>query len=87
MRTLLFGGLLATALMSVGCGGTLEQEDALDLESQKAPLPDCSSGVNDLRNSYSDAAHTSLVGQWGCWCGGLYNWGTGSQYVEYILEC
>jgi hypothetical protein len=87
MRTMLLGGLVAAALMSVGCGGTLEPEDTLDLESQKAPLPDCNNSPDNLRNYYSDATHTTLVGQWGCWCSGLYYWGTGTQYVEYIWSC
>ncbi|WP_233582765.1 hypothetical protein [Corallococcus sp. CA053C] len=88
MRTSLIGGLLATALMSVGCGGPMEQEEAPDLATQEAPLPDCSVSPDDLRNYYRDAAHTDLIGQWGCYCGGLYNWGNKSgPYVEYIYSC
>ncbi|PTL80180.1 hypothetical protein DAT35_29675 [Vitiosangium sp. GDMCC 1.1324] len=79
---------MATALMSVGCGGpTMEQEDSSDLGSLKAPLPDCSVSPDNLRNYYSDAAHTNLIGQWGCYCGGLYNWGKSSAYIEYIYSC
>lgn len=87
MRTLIFGGLLATALMSVGCGGPMEQEDSSYLRSQEAPIPDCSNSPDDLRNFYSDASHTTLIGQWGCHCGGLYDWGYKSTHVEYIREC
>ncbi|RYZ40013.1 MAG: hypothetical protein EOO71_17685 [Myxococcaceae bacterium] len=85
MRTMIFGGLMA---MAVGCGGITEPEAEIDLTSQKAPLPDCSSIPNsDLRNYYSNAAHTELVGQWGCYCGGLYVWGKSTTFMEYIQEC
>ncbi|MFB1478918.1 hypothetical protein [Corallococcus sp. RDP092CA] len=88
MRSIILGGLLATALMAAGCGGPMEEEEAAELATQEAPLPDCSNVPNaDLRRYYNDAAHSQLIGEFGCYCGGLYNWGGRSVYSEYILEC
>ena len=85
MRTFLIGGLLALA---VGCGGPMEQENEPNLATQEAPLPDCSNEPNaNLYRYYSDATHTQLIGEWGCYCGGLFVWGSRSVYSEYIQEC
>ncbi|MBN9684107.1 MULTISPECIES: hypothetical protein [unclassified Corallococcus] len=85
MRTFLIGGLLA---MAVGCGGPMEQESEPNLATQEATLPDCSNEPNaNLHRYYSDAAHTQLIGEYGCYCGGLYYWGGRSVYSEYIQEC
>ncbi|MBN8232131.1 hypothetical protein JYK02_31905 [Corallococcus macrosporus] len=65
MRTFLIGGLLALA---VGCGGPMEQEEAPDLASQEAPLPDCASSVTSVR-TYYNAARTTIIGERGCDCG------------------
>jgi hypothetical protein len=84
MRNVMLGGLFALA---VGCGGPLEQED-VNLATQEAPLPDCSNEPNaNLHRYYNDAAHTQLIGEFGCYCGGLYYWGGRSVYSEYIQEC
>ncbi|MFY2563648.1 hypothetical protein ACN469_39000 [Corallococcus terminator] len=87
MRNFVVGSLLATALTAVGCGGSLEQEESPDLASQQAALPDCQSSGDDLRNYYSDASMTNLVGQFGCHCGGLYWWGVSSQHLDHLLAC
>ncbi|AKF85073.1 hypothetical protein MFUL124B02_08870 [Myxococcus fulvus 124B02] len=85
MRSFILGALLATLL---GCGGPMTQEGEPDLASQEAPLPDCSNEPNaNLYRYYSDATYTELIGEYGCYCGGLYLWGGRSVYSKYIQEC
>jgi hypothetical protein len=82
MRNIMMGCLVA---MAVGCGGSMVDPE---LASQEATLPDCSNEPNaNLRRYYNDAAHTQLIGESGCYCGGLFYWGYKSIYQEYIQEC
>jgi hypothetical protein len=86
MRVSVFGGLLVTALMVVGCGGPVEQEEGANLSTQEAPLPDCSTG-DTLTTYYSDATYTNEVGQRGCECGLWTKWGTTSTYYQFTPVC
>ncbi|WP_223645352.1 hypothetical protein [Corallococcus sp. EGB] len=85
MRASIVCGLVATALM-VGCGAPVEQEEEPQLGTQESPIPDCS-GYHDAINYYSDAAHTTLIGIKGCYCGSWSTWGRTSAFSEPNLDC
>ncbi|MFP2904388.1 hypothetical protein ACLESD_04900 [Pyxidicoccus sp. 3LFB2] len=87
MRASIFGGLLATALMAVGCGAPMEQEEESHLSSQEAPIPDCSNSPDSLINFYSDPGYTNQVGARGCYCGSWVSWGYMSTYRQNVWEC
>ncbi|WP_375744645.1 hypothetical protein NR800_07430 [Corallococcus interemptor] len=83
MRTFLIGGLMA---MAVGCGGPLEQEEASNLATQEAPLPDCSNSATSVR-TYYDATGTTVIGERGCDCGFWINWGQISSVYDLRTSC
>ncbi|QRO00599.1 hypothetical protein JRI60_16970 [Archangium violaceum] len=87
MRASIFGGLLATALMVVGCGAPVEQEEAADLSTLESPIPDCANSPDSLYTYYSDATYTTQIGIRGCSCGWWYSSGRTSAYSLYTPEC
>jgi hypothetical protein len=87
MRVSIVGGLLATALMVVGCGAPMEPEEGVELSTQEAQLPDCSASGDTLYTYYRDASYTQMIGQRGCSCGMWMSWGTTSTYRQFTPEC
>ncbi|WNG44177.1 hypothetical protein F0U60_08720 [Archangium minus] len=88
MRASIIGGLLATALMAVGCGAPMEQEEeGVQLSTQEAAFPDCSGSSDSLIVYYSDASYTTEIGARGCSCGLWASWGKTSTYRQYRLDC
>lgn len=87
MRASIFGGLLATALLVVGCGAPTEQDEGAELSTQEAPLPDCSSSGDTLYTYYSDATYTTVIGARGCSCGWWVSWGKTSTYRQFTPDC
>ena len=85
--SILGGGLLATALMLVGCGAPLEEEEGPELATQEATIPDCSTSPDSLYTYYSDATYLIQIGARGCWCGTWNSWGGTSIYRQYTSEC
>lgn len=87
MRASISGGLLTMALMAVGCGAPIEQEEGPDLSTQEAPIPDCSGSPDSLVTYWSDATYTVQIGGRGCHCGWWESWGRTSAYKQYVYEC
>lgn len=87
MRASIVGGLLATALMVVGCGAPMEEEEGTNLATQEAAIPDCSGSPDYLTTYYSDANYTTQIGARGCSCGWWVSWGRTSAYTQYSTEC
>ncbi|WNG33699.1 hypothetical protein F0U61_08700 [Archangium violaceum] len=87
MRASIIGGLLATALMAVGCGAPMEEEEGVQLSTQEAAIPDCSGSADSLRTYYSDASYTTKIGARGCSCGLWVSWGRTSSYHQFISDC
>ncbi|MCY1040815.1 hypothetical protein OV208_05720 [Corallococcus sp. bb12-1] len=86
MRASILGGVLATALM-VGCGPAMEQEEAPDLATQEAPLPDCANSPDYLTMYFSDGSYSEQIGGRGCHCGWWESWGRTSAYRQILNEC
>ncbi|NOK15450.1 hypothetical protein [Corallococcus carmarthensis] len=87
MRASIVGGLAAMALMAVGCGAPVEQEEGPDLASQEATIPDCSGSPDSLIMYFKDASYSEQIGGRGCHCGWWESWGRTSTFQQYINEC
>ena len=87
MRASIFGGLVTMALMAVGCGAPIEQEEKSNLTTQEAPIPDCSNSPDSLVTFWSDATYSEQIGGRGCHCGWWENWGKTSSYRQNLYEC
>ena len=87
MRASIIGGLMATALMVVGCGAPMEPEESSELSTQEAPLPDCANSGDTLYTYYSDSTYTTEIGGRGCSCGYWVSWGKTSTYRQFTPGC
>lgn len=87
MRASIFGGLVAMALMAVGCGAPVEQEEGTDLATQEAAIPDCSGSPDTLITYWRDATYSEQIGGRGCHCGWWESWGKTSAYSQTPNEC
>ncbi|NBD07943.1 MULTISPECIES: hypothetical protein [Corallococcus] len=87
MRASIVGGLSLMALMAVGCGGPVSQEEGPDLASQEATIPDCSNSPDSLTMYFKDATYTEQIGGRGCHCGTWESWGRSSIYQQYVSDC
>jgi hypothetical protein len=81
------GGLLAAALLAVGCGGvdtTLDEPS--HLATRKDMLPPCDGERYYRHVVYSDESYTTEIGGWTCLCGEYNGWIYGSINSPYYQE-
>jgi hypothetical protein len=87
MRASIIGGLLAAAVMMVGCGGTeLEAEAPAELGQVEAGALNKYCGFRNYSATfYSDATKTTVVGYGDCTCGSILQV-TGTQTDYYTVR-